>query len=200
MSAISVRNVTRVFRTATPKQLDSGLSWYLSANTIANALGETHGIGVHKAAGVLAALSPLRSWADNVNLGARFIAAGGLTEGAFALSLGKAQAILDGADILKTLNGNKTKAFYACIATNGLTDLVCIDRHAYDVATNTRHTDTTRVITDKRYKAAVSAYNGAAVILSRELGYPVSGAQVQAVTWLAWRARYWNDGAFDVKE
>jgi hypothetical protein len=204
MSTISTRNVTRVFRLATNAQVTSGLNWYSDAHNIAVALGDTYGVGTNRAAGVLAALSPLRSWGDNVNLATRFIVAGGLTEGAFATSLDKAQRILDGDGTIKgicaILNGNKTVSFFENISTNGHTNTVTVDRHAYDVATNTRHTDDTRAsVTGKRYTTAANAYVRAAAILTKERGYTIYPAQVQAITWVAWRARYWNEGAFDFK-
>jgi hypothetical protein len=201
---ISTRNVTRVFRLATSAQVADGLAWYDAAHGIAYALGETYGIGTNRAAGVLAALSPLRSWGDNVNLATRFIIAGGLSEGAFKLSLDKAQAILDcdgdAATIRAILNGNKTVSFFEGIRANGMTDVVCIDRHAYDVVTNTRHTDETRPsLSGKRYATAADSYVRAARIISKESGLSISPAQVQAITWVAWRSRYWSDGAFDFK-
>ena len=199
MSAISVRNVTRVFRSATPEQLADGLIWYQDAHTIASALSSAHGVSVPRVAGILAAFSPQRGWGPNVNAATRYIASGGKTGGHFAANLAKASAILHGAPIADTLNGLKTTAFYRCIMARGLSADVCIDRHAYDIATNTRNTDDTRAVTPKRYSACSDAYTKAAVILSRELGQPISGAQVQAVTWITWRARYWGAGAFNVK-
>jgi hypothetical protein len=199
MSEVSTRNITRVFRTATADQLANGLAWYLDANTIANALANENNVSVEKCAGIISALSPMMSWGANVNIATRFITAGGLERGALKTNLAKSRAILAGADILTTLNGLKVQNFYDCILTNGLGAGVCIDRHAYDIATNTRHTDATRPkLSPKRYNECADAYRRAASILSRELGYPVSGAQVQAVTWVAWRSRYWSAGAFDV--
>jgi hypothetical protein len=198
MTTVSTRNITRVFRTATDDQLANGIAWYLDAGIIAESLADAHGVTVEQSAGIIAALSPMMSWGANVNLAARFIGAGGLDRGALSLSLSKARAILAGDDIVTTLGGNKTTAFYRCIATLGMTDAVCIDRHAYDVATATRHNDATRPkLSDKRYRECVDAYRRASRILSKELGAPVSPAQVQAVTWVVWRARYWADGAFD---
>ena len=200
MSQVSVRNITRVFRSASEEQHVNGRSWYLDANSIANALSSAYDVSFEQAAGIIAALSPMQSWGNNVNIATRFIAAGGLQSGGLKANLAKAQAILDGADIVSTLRGNKVVAFFHCIVANGLSDAVCVDRHAYDVATGIRHNDATRPsLSDKRYAECVDAYQRAARILSREWGAPISPAQVQAVTWVAWRARYWSEGAFDVK-
>ena len=199
MSNISVRNVTRVFRLSTPENLAAGLAWYEDAHTIADALAAAHGVPVSRVAGILSAFSPRNSWGSNVNAAARFIKSQGTSGGHTKANVTKALAILLGADNTETLRGLKTVAFASLIESAGMSGAVCIDRHAYDIAANVRHTDDTRNITPKRFRACVDAYNGAACILSRELGYPVTGAQVQAVTWLTWRARYWATGAFDFK-
>jgi hypothetical protein len=199
MSAISVRNITRVFRDATPAQFEDGLVWYETAYTIADALSVAHDVPVSRVAGIISAFSPRNSWGANINGASRFVASQGMTGGHTQDNVNKALKILDGANPEKTLNGLKTVAFYECIMSRGLTLSVCIDRHAFDIATNTRNTEESRKITAPNFRACVTAYRKASVILSRELGYPVSPAQVQAVTWVAWRARYWNEGAFDVK-
>lgn len=194
----STRNVTRVFRLATPEQVSGALDWYADAHRVATALAARNNVSVEVAAGVIAALSPLNSWGANVNLAARFLEAGGLTSGYLKLGLAKAARILAGDDILSTLSGDKVKAFYLCILHSGATDGVCVDRHAYDIATGHRHAEGTRPsLKGKRYDAVADTYVRAARILSREVGYTIHAAQVQSVTWVAWRARYWAAGAFD---
>lgn len=195
--AIATRNITRVYRTATPDQIESGLNWYGTAYDIAGSLADEHGTTREVAAGVLAALSPLNSWQANVNLATRFLAEGGLHAGYLSGGLAKARAILAGAPVLDILTSPKVQNFFHCILTRGLTTAVCVDRHALDVAMNVRHTDTTRPeIKGKRYTETVAAYQRAAVILSKE-GQAVSAAQVQAIVWVTWRRRYWAEGAFD---
>src|SRR6478735_1435152 len=150
----SVRNVTRVFRTATPEQLSGALDWYADANRVAAALAVKNDVSLSVAAGVIAALSPLNSWGANVNLAARFLEAGGLTSGYLKVGLAKAARILAGEDVLTVLASDKVRNFYLCIVSAGETDGVCVDRHAYDIAVNTRHTDATRPgLTGKRYAA-----------------------------------------------
>lgn len=193
------RNVTRVFRSATPEQIAGALDWYADAHEIANALAVKNGVSVHVAAGVIAALSPLQSWGANVNLAARFLSTpGGLTSGYLSLGLAKARAIVEGATPESILTSNKIGAFYAGIVSAGATDIVTVDRHAYDIAVNRRHTDDTRPrLSGKRYAAVADTYKRAARILSVETGMPLYAAQIQSITWVAWRARYWAEGAFD---
>ena len=64
-----------------------------------------------------------------------------------------------------------------------------VDRHAWDIYTNTRLNPTR--VTDKRYREAADAYRRAAKILG------TTPSRVQSVTWVAWRRRYWAEGAFD---
>lgn len=195
---ISARNITRLYRAATNEQRNAGAEWYRDAYTITVALAERHGYTVEQVAGVIAALSPLKSWGDNVNLAARAIRGGRLDSGAFKNSVDKVNKILAGIPAHEVLGGNKVRAFWHCIASAGQTTAVCVDRHAFDAATNTRHTDETRPrLSDKRYREIADAYIRAAEILSRESGVLITPSAVQATVWLVWRAKFWAEGAFD---
>lgn len=193
------RHVLRVYRAATPEQHAAGLAWYDDAASVSYALAVANGHSVATAAGVIAATSPVNSWGSNVNLAARILASGDTSSGYLSSGLAKARAILDGARPLDVLSGEKVRNFYLCIALAGRhPDAVCVDRHAYDLAVNHRHTDATRPgLTPKRYALVAEVYRRAAVVASRESGRVVTPAQVQAVTWLAWRSRFWATGAYD---
>mgnify|MGYP000101820704 CR=1 FL=1 len=194
----NVRHITRLFRTATPEQIADGLSWYADAHDFATKLAERYNVPVHVAAGVIAAVSPLNSWGANKKLARRILAAGGLTSGYMRDGLNKATRILAGGSPLDVLSGDKVRAFYQSIVAAGKSDAVCIDRHAWSLAVNHRYVDgTIPNLKGKRYALAVAAYQRAAVILSAEYGIPISPAQVQSVTWVLWRAKFWNVGAFD---
>ncbi len=192
LPAPSTRNVTRVFREATPDQVAAGLDWYADAYKIAGALAARYDVTLDTAAGILAALSPLNSWGANVNLAARFLDAGGLTSGYLGTGLRAGARILAGGSPLSVLAGKKVNNFFRCIVSAGETDAVCVDRHAFDLAVNTRQTDAVRPnLKGARYDTVADAYRRAARILG------VHAAQVQAVTWVSWRQRFWAVGAFD---
>ena len=194
----STRNVTRIFRTASLAEVQAGRDWYAAANRAAVDFAAKYAVTVEVAAGVLAATSPLNSWGANVRLADKVLAAGGTkNDGYLGLGLTKANAIIAGADPVATLNGLKTVNFYRSIVTAGA-EGVTIDRHAWSVAVNFRYDGgIVPSISGKRYEAASEAYRRAARILSKEYGMDLSPAVVQAVTWVAWRNRWWSEGAWD---
>lgn len=194
----STRNVTAVFRSATPEQIESGIAWYADARRLAQTLAAKHGVSLPVAVGVIAACSPLMAWGANVNLADRMLASGGtLTTGYMRANLDKASAIMAGADPVTTLRGLKVTNFYLSILSGGA-EGVCIDRHAFSLAVNDRSlSNNMPSLSPKRYAAAAEVYTRAARILSREVGRPISPAVVQSVTWVVWRSRFWSEGAFD---
>lgn len=193
----SVRNITKLFRTASAEQVATGAAWYAEAHEYATTLATKHGLTVEAVAGIIAALSPMQSWGANINLAVRFLEAGGLHDGYLKGNLAKARAIFAGAAPLDTLGGDKVRNFYLSILTAGA-EGVCIDRHAYSLAVNTRFTEgSIPGLAGKRYAEVVSAYVRAARILSAEYGQTITPAQVQSVTWTLWRAKFWAVGAFD---
>lgn len=195
--ALHTRNITAVFRSADADLIAEGIAWYENARLVAEALAAKNAVPVHVAAGVLAALSPLNSWGNNVNLAARMLASGGtLDRGYLSANLAKARRIMAEGN-LSALGGLKVNNFYLSIISGGA-EGVTIDRHAYCIAVNDRSvTNKIPSLTPKRYAEIVERYQRAALILSREYGMPLSPAVVQAVTWVVWRRRYWGAGAFD---
>lgn len=171
------------------------MEWYADAHHIADMLARKNGIPTNAASGIIAALSPLQSWGANVNLAARLIENGGLDSGYLSVGLRKANAILSGTDPLDVLLSDKVRNFYLSISAAGETDAVCVDRHAWALATNRRGDETK--LSGARYAAVADAYRRAATIATREAGTPVHAAQLQAITWVSWRARYWAEGAWD---
>jgi hypothetical protein len=205
-------SILRVYRPAVVAGIPSTAAWYGEAGDLCQTVADGTGLPVEVVAGVLAAVSPLNSWGANVNLAVKIIrhhlAGDVLLTGYLGTGLRKAAAILAGEDVATTLNSPKITNFWRCIASRGTdADAVCIDRHAWDIVTNTRHRDgadrgddrlpVRPSINGARYAWAADAYRRAAVIASREQGRQVTASEVQAVTWMAWRARYWTPGAFD---
>jgi hypothetical protein len=180
-----VANVLSVYNSADAASLREGLSWYLDAHRFAQAQAIEHGITVAQAAGVIAALSPMMGWDSNK---AQAITA--FTHGT-AMGLGldrncvKATRILIGevSDPLAVLRGDKVTAFYRTILNpTGDIDPV-IDRHAFDVAVGAVTDESARSALGRKgvYQAFANVYREAAIVAG------IGSAQMQAVTWVAWR-------------
>lgn len=188
--------ILRVYRSADAQQIAAGMEWYAAARRIAEEISHDARIPVETAAGILAALSPQTSWGQNVDW-ARELAAGSPISRGLPMSQARGMAILaQDREPLDILGGRKVRAFYACIVTAGATDAVCVDRHAYDIATGERGSHVS--LSDKRSAHCASAYQSAAARLRSTGEAPgITAAQLQAVTWVTWRARYWQAGAWD---
>lgn len=181
----SADNIVRVFEDATAEQRDAGMSWYHDAHGAAASLDPDN---PRRAAGVIAALSPQMWWARNLEMAARAYA-DGEASGTLGRSVAQANAILAGADPLDVLRGPKVRAFFALIADPDDPDNVVIDRHAVDIAVGRRQSVRERdhafpLARRNRYVRFADAYRAAARLLG------VTAAQVQAVTWVAWRDQY----------
>lgn len=189
------RRIMAVYRSANAQQIAAGLSWYSEANAVAQSIADEHNLSLRQAAGILAALSPQVSWGYNVEW-ANLVAQGDTTRHGLSLSLGRALMIQRNPDVdpLDILGGPKVRAFYAAILSAGFTTEVCIDRHAYDLAENSRGAHVS--LTAKRFRVTAENYRGAAKRLQRE-GLMVTACQLQAITWITWRDRYWAPGAWD---
>jgi len=178
------------YRAATAHQIDAGHRWYVDAHTVAASQAETYGTTIEVAAGVLAATSPRLGWGPNVMIAERMLASGGTLErGALGRSLATARAICAGGDPDKILRGPKTNAFYHAIITAGGSPTPVIDRHAWDMLVGQRQAPPPNL---GQYRQAASVMERAADILA------VGVHEVQAVTWLVQRAKFWNEGAFDL--
>jgi hypothetical protein len=177
-------NIVRVWEQATEAEIADGVNWYRDAHALALKLDPAN---PNAAAGVIAALSPMMSWGQNVNLAVRAYA-DGAASGALSGSVAKANRILNGETPEDVLGGNKVRAFYGCIADPS-SDAVCIDRHAFDIAVGRVTNNASRHALGRKgtYERFAAAYVRAADILSKRLGTPVSASEVQAVTWTVWR-------------
>lgn len=174
-----VRNIRRAYAMADATERDHGASWYPQVLDIATTLATLHHVDTVTAAGIVAAMSPMTGWAENVKRATAFL--GGHPVGHLANIMGKCEAIRGGAQPLDVLRGAKVRAFFACIM--GSTSTVCVDRHAVDIALGRVTDDATRKVLERKgnYDRVAAAYVAAA----RGLGIVPSACQ--ATTWIAWR-------------
>lgn len=182
----SVANVLAVYNGASAQNMREGLSWYLDAHNYARILCSTYEVSVEQAAGVIAALSPMNGWENNKRKAMQLISQGHGEGCGLYRNVAKAEAIMLGGwdiDPLDILGGDKVRAFYATILDPfGDIDPV-IDRHAFDIAVGERTDEKRRGILSRKgvYHEFANVYREAAKIAG------IGSAQMQAITWVAWR-------------
>jgi hypothetical protein len=180
----SAHHVLTELSRADASQTAAGMDWYADAHSLALSLNAGN---VAEASAVIAALSPQLSWDRNVVLAKRAYA-GELTGGCLPASIAKAERILAGETPLDVLGGLKVRSFYANIVDPTDSVTVTVDRHAIDVAVDTRLGKASPGMTPKRYAAWSAAYREAA------LDKGMLPQQMQAITWTSWRERWaWRD-------
>ena len=179
---------------------EMGSQWYHNAYSVCVTLGEKYGFSPNTVAGVIAALSPNNKWERNVEDAEAMLRAycyeipfESVSVCSYSANKDKAITIIEmmlESDelICKVLRGNKTIAFYLCIAKDGKSDTPCIDGHAYNVwngsVTNLKEVP---AMSDKTFRKIQDAYRDAAKLISEVSGKVHTAAQVQAITWVAYR-------------
>lgn len=172
-----VVNIIAAFRGAPPEAHERGRNWYPVAHDLARIVG---GGDPRIGAGVIAALSPNKSWKLNVRLAT---AAGeGNIHGHVGDALGKVRRILEGADPETVLPpDSKTWNFFRCINDPTDPDPVVVDRHAHDIAVDEVYGNRDRGLSAAaRYAVLAHAYRVAAVELD------VIPQILQATVWCSW--------------
>lgn len=171
-------NIMATYKRATPAEIDDGTGWYARARDLAIEIAPDG--DVWNGAGVLAALSPLKQWDENVRL-ARLAFSTGKATGHVGQHCVKAQRIMDGEPTLDVLRGPKTRSFAIAIATGGHGEVATIDRHAHDAAMDEVHTNGERTIGKRKFDAMDAAYREVA----EYLGLTVN--DLQAIVWVVWK-------------
>jgi hypothetical protein len=175
-----VENILSVYLLASDESVGEGMAWYNNAHNLALELSPND---VWRGAGVIAAYSPLTPWDRNVMLATESLKTGIAHPKSLGNSVRAAQRILDGEHTLEVLKGDKTRAFASAIADPAGSTIATIDRHAYDIAMGEYHTDDTRKIGKRVFRTLSDAYVEASFLAD------IGVAQMQAITWIAWRIR-----------
>lgn len=178
---MTTRNITKAYRLSSEEDRQSGEMWYARAKAFAATLDTD----VSRAVGVIAAISPMMPWPRNQSLAAEIYE--GKRSGCLSANLSKAVAILNGADPLDILKGEKVRAFYLNIMGIDSDEAVTIDRHAIMVAEGRNLSKAELRFTKGRMRQYAAEYRNAARILSKETGRHLTPAQVQATVWVWWR-------------
>ena len=161
-----------------------GANWYPEALAYCKELSAKYGIPLANVVGALAALSPASSWERNKQetdwllAGIKGIKVPKFKFTTYGANVIKAERIALGEDPMKLLNpktGPKTYYFYWSIM--GCSESVCIDRHAYTIATGEPY----KGLKPKQYRLVADHYKRAAKRLN------VMPSQLQAVLWVDYR-------------
>lgn len=172
---------------AAPDLYVSGERWYADAHYICKAFAAESGYSLEQCAAVFSIFSPLKPVKENIRLAARMIESRGtMNSGTFSTHIRKAQAILAldrpvSLDDIASKRHEKTRNFYLGIVARGENDTVCVDRHAYCIAVNSREDTGDVRLNVGEYNAIAAAYRDAAA----QRG--ISPAQMQAIVWTVWR-------------
>lgn len=166
------------YNSSTPQIKKNGLHWYRDARRWCKEISKNTGVPLEKVVGVLAALSPSNKWPQNKADTINFIVTGGMCKVCtYSVQKEKALYILffcdTKAEILETLRGPKTKAFFTNIF-HCLTDgVVTLDRWALRAVGH--HADKTP--TKGEREEILTAYKEAAA----EVG--IRSHEFQAIIW-----------------
>lgn len=198
MKPITHGSILAVFFSATTSETIEGQRWYSDARLFCEQVAATYLGGIEHGkvktvAGVLSAVSPSNRWERNKIDAEALVkehSRGGDCSNIKVCSYGsnkvKAIQILDGREPLDVLSGQKVRSFYGCVL--GEKDSVCVDGHAYSIWLGERvATSKTPKISEKLYSSIAADYACAAEQISTITGESWIAAQVQAVTWVAWR-------------
>ena len=171
----AVASIIAVWHRASEDDILAGKGWYAAAREFAATLWADH---LDRAAGIIAALSPMTSWAQNMAQAGQVVAALQNGEPCPAVQTGsnraKVWAIGHGADPVATLSGPKITRFYRAIM--GDDSVVVVDRWAARVAGFD-----VDAVPPRLFALCEEAYTLAAA----ELG--VAPAVLQATTWTVQR-------------
>lgn len=181
-----VNNILKIYDDAPTKK-----DWYVEANNFANYVwmkyyhknDEGYPVTMAKICGVIAALSPLKSWEENKRIAVKFITTGKCEH--TGTMKDKAKRILESngdQDVIAgILNGNKITAFFLNMVNPKTSNVVTIDRHAQDIALGEYLNDASRSMTSKQYEFFQHCY----VIAANKRD--VRPSMMQSVTWEHWR-------------
>jgi hypothetical protein len=166
---------------ASPEDAIAGNQWYEGAHSEAVRIAALSGFSVSQASGIIAALSPMKAWADNLKLAER-VALGDFS-GHTGVQLDKCRAIIEGRPPEQVLGGRKTIAFYWSILNSGKCDHVTVDRHIISAAFGRKLTDR-ELATTHRPRTQYTQIERTVQSIASDRG--AFAAQVQATIWTTW--------------
>ena len=193
---MSMENIIRIYKMATPEEKRDGIVWYVNAFADCKRIALDTKVPVHIVVGVVAALSPNNKWDRNVT-NARDLIEGYLNGepvesikvSTYHAMKNKAWSILDqmpdedGVSLI--LNGQKIVSFYRNIMGH---DTCTVDGHARNIYYGERHglTNDKSNVGKREYFEISQAYVKAGKRV-RVNGRSLKAFEIQAITWVVWR-------------
>ena len=185
----TVNNILRVFDQCNDEDKKE---WYQEAHEYANSLScisesSKYKVSLVQACGIIAALSPLKSWDENKVISRSFIMEGIGKHTQVMTNKAKAIVNLDQNDpeieerIVEILNGNKISAFFLNILKPTQSNVLTIDRHAICIALGRIASENEMHLTTNQYRFFEMCFTIAGV--KRD----VPPILMQSATWCAWR-------------
>jgi hypothetical protein len=182
-------NIMAVLAQATDDEKAVGMAWYQVALDFCLGLSARNGVRPWTTAAVTATLSPACKWVRNMvdaeNLTTAYCIGGAAAAWrvsccTYGPNKAKAIGLLDGTVLEVT--GQKVVAFHYCILNPSNTDVVVIDRHAWNVCVADRFIRHDKHSVDAAMSVAASdAYRQVAKMLN------ILPLQAQAIAWTTWR-------------
>jgi hypothetical protein len=132
-SAKLIENMKNVYNNCNEEDLNNGKDWYKRANLFCLNLSEKYKISPLKVSGIISALSPQKSWENNMLIAEEFIRTNGVVTRHTFMQTSKARKILRYAkttnDVENCLGGLKTINFFNNIYNPHSKKYVTVDRH-----------------------------------------------------------------------
>lgn len=159
----------------------SGIDWYRQGHTWALSVADKYSLSLVTVCGVMSALSPATNWEQNkrdtVNLIAR---KRGYKCGTYGNNVSKAREILKhGIPLFNVKTGAKTYNFFHNLLEPDNSAFICVDRHAYTIATGEPYTG----LHFAKYRKVADMYVKAA----KKIG--ILPNELQAVLWVDYRTK-----------
>lgn len=170
--------------------------WYQDANKYAERISEANNCSKSVAVGVIAALSPVKKWSDNMKQAEIMLKTG--SSGHMKQFVLKAKNIMssNGSDeqILSILHGQKISSFYLNIKYFDKFEHITIDRHALSIALGHKCTDKEYSgMTPKQYEFFVQCY----ITTAMKIG--VNPLLLQSATWVKYRSKGYQTGQYEIQ-
>ena len=180
-SSTLIENMRSVHNKCVEEDLMYGKGWYNRANFFSLALSEKYGVSEMKAAGIIAALSPLKEWTLNKAMAEEFIRTKGVISKHTSMQTMKARKILNQAstvqDVENYLGGLKTVNFFNNIYNPFSKDHVTVDRHHIYLSLGWD----AQSCTTKQYEFIKQN----TIILANELN--IIPNELQSTLWVCWK-------------